>query len=103
MVAREGEEGGQRGEHVRPSEQGFGHQSLSSNAASLAPPPVANSPSYYPRHGEKSLADDIKKPFRVFEKTYFRWLKAYFTDMDQSYCNIISRDNRPVGNPKRRL
>jgi hypothetical protein len=26
-------------------------------------------------------------------KAYFSWLKAYFTDTDQSYCNIISRDN----------
>jgi hypothetical protein len=25
-------------------------------------------------------------------KTYFGWTKAYFTDTDQSDCNIISRD-----------
>jgi hypothetical protein len=35
-----------------------------------------------------------KKTFRVMlgRKHIISWLKAYFTDTDQSYCNIISRD-----------
>jgi hypothetical protein len=29
---------------------------------------------------------------KLWMKTYFGWTKAYFTDTDQSDCNIISRD-----------
>jgi hypothetical protein len=44
------------------------------------------------RKDHKSVRADYEVRRRAADENYFGWTKAYFTDTDQSDCNIISRD-----------